>query len=95
MTTTVVTANGVRSVHADTVPAKRRFDCFYLYPTNSIESTVNSDLTIQPSETSNAMDQASRFSKQCNVWAPMYKSDHRQRTGPGQQHRSWGLHRRL
>lgn len=74
MITTVVTANGVRSVHADTVPAKRRYDCFYLYPTNSIESTVNSDLTVQPSETSNAMDQASRFSKQCNVWAPMYKS---------------------
>jgi hypothetical protein len=74
MTTTVVRANGSRSVRADTVPAKRRFDCFYLYPTNSIESTVNSDLTIQPSETSNAMDQASRFSKQRNVWAPMYKS---------------------
>jgi hypothetical protein len=74
MTTTVVTANGGRSVHADTVPAQRRYDCFYLYPTNSIESTVNSDLTIQPSETSNAMDQASRFSKHCNVWAPMYKS---------------------
>ena len=35
---------------------------------------MNSDLTIQPSETSNAMSQAARFSKQCNVWAPMYRS---------------------
>ena len=74
MTTTVVTASGSRSVSADTVPAKHRYDCFYLYPTNSTESTVNSDLTIQPSETSNAMSQAARFSKQCNVWAPMYRS---------------------
>jgi hypothetical protein len=33
---------------------------------------VNSDLVVQPAETSIAMDQAARFSKVCNVWAPMY-----------------------
>jgi hypothetical protein len=54
------------------VPTKPRFDCFYVYPTASNESTVNSDLVVQPAETSVAMSQAARFSKDCNVWAPMY-----------------------
>ena len=73
MGTTTVTAKDRRTVHADTVGPNRRFDCFYLYPTASNETTVNSDLTVQSTETSVAMDQAARFSKVCNVWAPMYR----------------------
>ncbi len=73
MSTTTVTAKGKRTVHADKVSNKHRFDCFYLYPTASNETTTNSDLTIQSTETSIAMDQAARFSKDCNVWAPMYR----------------------
>jgi Protein of unknown function (DUF3089) len=72
MATTTVTAQGNRTVHADTVRNNHRFDCFYLYPTASNEPSTNSDLTVQPTETSIAMDQAARFSKVCNVWAPMY-----------------------
>ena len=73
MTTTSVTAKGTRTVQTDTVSTTHRYDCFYLYPTASNESSINSDLTVQPTETSIAMDQASRFSKVCNVWAPMYR----------------------
>ena len=73
MATTTVTATGGRSVQADTVSAKPKYDCFYLYPTASIENTINSDLSVQPAETSIAMDQAARFSSVCNVWAPMYR----------------------
>ena len=73
MATTTVTATGTRSVQADTVSNNHRYDCFYLYPTASIENTTNSDLTVQPPETSIAMDQAARFSSVCNVWAPMYR----------------------
>jgi CDGSH-type Zn-finger protein len=72
MATTTVTANGQRSVQADTVNNKHRDECFYLYPTASNETTTNSDLTVQPTETSIAMDQAARFSSVCNIWAPMY-----------------------
>jgi len=50
-----------------------RFDCFYVYPTVSTESAVNSDLAVQPAEVSVAMDQAARFSQVCDVWAPMYR----------------------
>ncbi len=73
MITTTVTADGKRTVQSDAVSNKHRFDCFYLYPTASNEATVNSDLTVQSTETSIAMDQAARFSKVCNVWAPMYR----------------------
>lgn len=73
MASTVVHPGGNRSIKADTVSPNRRFDCFYLYPTASAESTVNSDLIVQPSETENAVAQAARFSKVCNVWAPMYQ----------------------
>jgi hypothetical protein len=48
-------------------------DCFYVYPTVSDEKTGNSDLTIQDTETSIALYQASRYSQYCRVWAPMYR----------------------
>jgi CDGSH-type Zn-finger protein len=72
MSTTEVTGTGHRSLHGDATKGNSRFDCFYVYPTASNESTINSDLTVQPAETSIAMAQAERFSKVCNVWAPMY-----------------------
>jgi hypothetical protein len=72
MTTTEVTGSGRRTIHKDAVQTSHHYDCFYVYPTASTESTVNSDLVVQPAETSIAMDQAARFSKVCNVWAPMY-----------------------
>jgi Protein of unknown function (DUF3089) len=73
LATTTVTATGTRSVQADTVVNNHKYDCFYLYPTASNESSTNSDLTVQPAETSNATAQAGRFSSVCNVWAPMYR----------------------
>ena len=54
-------------------PNARRFDCFYVYPTVSAEPGTNADLTVQPAERAAAIVQASRFSQQCTVWAPMYR----------------------
>jgi len=73
MSTTTVTASGQRTVQADPVGGEKTYNCFYLYPTASNESTVNSDLTVQSTETADATAQAARFSRYCNVWAPMYK----------------------
>jgi hypothetical protein len=58
---------------APTLPAARRFDCFYVYPTVSAEPAPNADLTVQPAERAAALAQASRFSQLCTVWAPMYR----------------------
>lgn len=75
--TTVVLANGKRSVSRGTgAPASTlasRFDCFYVYPTVSLEKSANANLVVQPAETYVATAQASRFSPVCRVWAPMYR----------------------
>jgi hypothetical protein len=72
---TVVTYEG-ETRHETVVPqAKTRqppIDCFYVYPTVSEQETPNANLTIEPQETQIAIDQASRFSQDCKVYAPMY-----------------------
>ncbi len=73
LTTTVITASGARTVQSATPATRSPFDCFYVYPTVSTESTANADLRVQPAETQVAEAQASRFSTVCRVWAPMYR----------------------
>jgi Protein of unknown function (DUF3089) len=72
LTTTVVGPNGATSVQRTPVPKNPPIDCFYVYPTVSEQSTVNANLTIDPQERAVALAQASRFSSQCRVYAPMY-----------------------
>lgn len=75
-TTTVVTYAGTMRHEAVQQPVKARkppIDCFYVYPTVSEQEGPNADLTIEPQETQIAIDQASRFSQVCRVFAPMYR----------------------
>jgi hypothetical protein len=53
--------------------AKPPIDCFYVYPTISAETTVNSDLVIGEAERGVAQAQAAQFSQTCSVYAPMYR----------------------
>jgi hypothetical protein len=55
------------------VPNASSFDCFYVYPTVSTQTTANANLTIETNERGVAIAQASRFSQDCRVWAPMYR----------------------
>jgi Protein of unknown function (DUF3089) len=73
---TVIAADGTHAAPR-VLPAteRSRFDCFYVYPTVSSESSVNADLHIQPAEVAVAQAQASRFSQVCRVWAPMYRQE--------------------
>ena len=61
---------GTQSVKPD---RKRKFDCFYVYPTVSDDNGANSDLSIDPEERSIALYQAARYSLHCRVFAPMYR----------------------
>jgi Protein of unknown function (DUF3089) len=61
---------GTESVQPD---RKRKFDCFYVYPTVSDDKSTNSDLSIDPEERSIALYQAARYSLHCRVFAPMYR----------------------
>ena len=71
--TTVMQATGATSVRHITSATGSPFDCFFLYPTVSAETTDNSDLTVQPAEIAAAVALASPFSQVCQVWAPMYR----------------------
>jgi Protein of unknown function (DUF3089) len=75
LATTVISASGARTTQASSDAASPKFDCFYVYPTVSSETSSNSDLAIQPAETEVAEAQASRFSQVCRVWAPMYRQE--------------------
>ena len=72
---TSVSASGATSVSPSPAPssAAKRFDCFYVYPTVSAETTNNANLVVQRAEIAAAVAQVSRFSQVCNVWAPMYR----------------------
>jgi hypothetical protein len=72
-TATVIAADGSRSVQRTKPASDPAIDCFYVYPTVSAQSTVNADLTIDPEEVAVAKTQASRFSSDCRVYAPMYR----------------------
>jgi Protein of unknown function (DUF3089) len=75
LTTTVIAANGTRTTQLAEPAKSSKFDCFYVYPTVSTETSTNSDLQIQPAERDVAEAQASRFSQVCRVWAPMYRQE--------------------
>jgi hypothetical protein len=71
---TSVTATGAQSPFSTTANAQAaKYDCFFVYPTVSTESGLNSDLAIQSQETDSAESLVSQFSSVCNIWAPMYR----------------------
>jgi Protein of unknown function (DUF3089) len=71
--TTIVRGDGTTSVEVAKAAASPAIDCFYVYPTVSLENTGNADLKIQLPETLVAVVQASRFSQVCRVYAPVYR----------------------
>ena len=72
--TTNVNASGATSPPENAnSPTKKKFDCFYVYPTVSTEPGPNADLSIQKAEIDTAVAEVSQFSRVCNVWAPMYR----------------------
>jgi hypothetical protein len=72
LTATVVQTNGETSRQETQIAKKPSIDCFYVYPTVSEQETENSNLEIEPTERQVAINQASRFSQDCKVYAPMY-----------------------
>jgi Protein of unknown function (DUF3089) len=73
LASTSVTASGSETTSTPPLATDSKFDCFYVYPTVSSQSTPNADLKVQEPETAAAIDQASQFSQVCRVWAPMYR----------------------
>ena len=73
LTTTVVAANGKTKVEKWKANPKAGIDCFYVYPTVSLDTTPNSDMNAGPEEHSVVLAQFARFGSQCRTFAPLYR----------------------
>ncbi len=71
-TTTVETATGAAWIERNHPAPNPPIDCFYVYPTVSQQFALDASDNIDPQETAIAVDQASRFSQRCRVYAPVY-----------------------
>ena len=70
---TIINADG--KMKRETYRAARNppIDCFYVYPTVSVQATANSDLVITAAERNVVRAQFARFGAQCRQFAPMYR----------------------
>jgi Protein of unknown function (DUF3089) len=73
LTTTVISPNGKMAREEFVADASAPIDCFYVYPTVSIERTGNSDMIVGPAEKLVARTQFARFGSKCKLYAPMYR----------------------
>jgi hypothetical protein len=72
-TTRVSPSGHVLGTHNVKRVRKPRFDCFYVYPTVSDQQTPQATKRIDPEERSVALYQTSRYSRDCRIYAPMYR----------------------
>lgn len=73
LTTTIVSADGTLARELFTPVADAAIDCFYVYPTVSLDATPNSDLLAGPEEHNVVLQQFARFGAHCRTFAPMYR----------------------
>jgi hypothetical protein len=71
--TTVIAADGTRTVRPARSNPRAPVDCFYVYPTVSGAPGTNAPLAPEPAVTATARFQASPFSRVCRVYAPLYR----------------------
>jgi hypothetical protein len=71
--TTVYEQGGGSRVETPARVARPKVDCFYVYPTVSEQRGPNADKRIEPQQIAIAQYQAARFSRNCRMWAPVYR----------------------
>ena len=71
--TTVIAADGSRTIERFAAAKAPKFDCFYVYPTISNDPGGNSDLVPGPEERRVVQFQAARFGAKCRLFSPMYR----------------------
>lgn len=72
-TTTVVTEDGRFTREAFAAHSSPPIDCFYVYPTVSLDATGNSDMTAGAEERNVIRAQFARFAATCRLYAPLYR----------------------
>ena len=71
--TTALNTNGYGSTGQVRADEAAKVDCFYVYPTVSRDSGLNSDLTPGMEEKATAAVQLARFGTVCRTFAPIYR----------------------
>jgi DUF3089 family protein len=72
-TTTVVAADGKLSRETWKADPAATTDCFYVYPTVSMDAGGNSDMAAGPEENGVVRTQLARFASVCRLYAPLYR----------------------
>ncbi|MEE4299237.1 MAG: DUF3089 domain-containing protein [Pseudomonadales bacterium] len=70
---TVVDADGTTRIERFEAAREPAFDCFYVYPTVSLDETANSDMDAGPEELRVVQAQFARFGAVCRTFAPLYR----------------------
>jgi hypothetical protein len=73
LSSTVVRADGKLQRETWSAAPKPPIDCFYVYPTVSRDSTLNSDMTAGEEEKLTVQSQFARFGSVCRLYAPLYR----------------------
>ena len=73
LTTTSVAADGTLTREAFMANKDAPVDCFYVYPTVSLDSSPLSDMNPGPEELNVVKSQFARYASQCRLFAPMYR----------------------
>lgn len=73
LTTTIIDATGKFKRETWSPDPNAPIDCFYVYPTVSLDPTGNSDMIPGPEEKRVVLHQLARFASKCRVYAPMYR----------------------
>jgi hypothetical protein len=76
---TIIAKDGSTTREAFRADPDAPIDCFYAYPTVSMEPTGNSDFAVDRDLTRTVVQQFARFGARCRLFAPVY----RQVTLPG------------
>ena len=70
---TIVKADGSTTVEKFKGDPNAPIDCFYVYPTVSLDPFTYSDLVPGPEEFNVVKSQLARFGAKCRIYAPMYR----------------------
>ena len=73
LATTLIQADGSTAIEHHVPDPAAPIDCFYVYPTVSIDPTPNADMNAGPEELAVIRAQFARFASQCRTFAPLYR----------------------
>lgn len=73
LTATIVAAGGATTTEAFRPAGDAPIDCFYVYPTVSMQPGANADMAIDAEERGVVRLQFARFASTCRLFAPLYR----------------------